>query len=380
MNQVEIPFLDLPAQQKSVLPEMMEVFKAACESASFIGGPLVSNFEQSFAEFSGSKYSVAVNSGTDALRFALMAMGINQGDHVVTVPNTFVATTEAISQAGGKISFVDVEESTSLMDLNKLEDLLNERFEKSTNKTLRPKFIVPVHLYGQMTDMDGLMQLAGKYDIRVLEDACQAHGAKYKGKGAGTIGEAGAFSFYPGKNLGALGEAGAVTTNNSKIADYIKVIRDHGQRKKYYHEIEGYNGRLDAIQAGCLSVKLKHLKKWNEERQKLARVYDTELSQLPWIKKAEVLPHNISSYHLYVIHCQNRDGLQKHLKDKGVHTGLHYPVPLHLQQCYSSFGYKTGDFPVSEKLSQRLLSLPMFPELGEERVRYVVESIKSFQS
>lgn len=376
---MQVPFLDLKTQFKQVQDEVMPMLVEAMTNAMFIGGPQVSGFESEFAEFCGTEYCVGVNSGTDALRFALMALGIGPGDEVITVPNTFIATTEAISQTGASPVFVDVDPKTCNMDLNKLEDYLNNRFRMNAScVTPRPEAIIPVHLYGQPADMDPILEIARKWGIKVIEDACQAHGATYKNRIAGSMGDAGCFSFYPGKNLGAFGEGGAVVTNGRAVADKIKMIRDHGQSQKYYHDMEGYNGRLDAIQAGVLRIKLKRLNQWNSARRKNAAMYRDQLADIPGVVTVQEAEEASSVYHLYVILAEDRDGLQQFLGSKEIGTGLHYPFPLHLQNAYSHLGYKEGDFPVAEEAAKRLLSLPMFPELTEEQIRHVGESIREF--
>ena len=348
----------------------------AMANGMFIGGPQVTGFEEEFAAFCDTRFCVGVNSGTDALRFALMALGIGQEDEVITVPNTFIATTEAISQVGARPVFVDIDPNTCNMDPEKFEEILRRRKAQGA----RCKGVVPVHLYGQSADMDSIMAFAEKHDLVVVEDACQAHGATYKGKTVGSMGAAGCFSFYPGKNLGAFGEGGALVTNDEAIANKVKMIRDHGQAKKYFHDMEGYNGRLDAIQAGVLRIKLKRLADWNELRRQNAAYYDELLSEIPEVDVVKQAEGTKSVYHLYVILVDNRDELQKFLDDKDIATGLHYPLPLHLQKAYAHLGYKKGDFPVTENIADRLLSLPMFPELTREQIKYVVDSIKSFMA
>ena len=365
---MQVPFLDLKTQYKQIEQKVIPMLTEAMSSAAFIGGPQVTGLENEFAEFCESKYCVAVNSGTDALRFALIAAGIGPGDEVITVPNTFIATTEAISQANAKPVFVDILPDTYNIDPGLVE-------EKITSKT---KAILPVHLYGQPADMDTILKIAKKHNLMVFEDACQAHGALYKGKKAGSIGLAGCFSFYPGKNLGAFGEGGAVVTQDEKLAKQISMLRDHGQEQKYYHAIEGYNGRLDAIQAGVLRIKLKRLTDWNNARRKNATLYNELLSKIDGIT-APVEAEGVESvYHIYLILVDDRDGLQKYLTGKGIGTGLHYPVPLHLQKAYINMGYKEGDFPVTEDVSKKLLSLPMFAELNVEQIEYVCKSIKEY--
>src|SRR3990170_3340336 len=376
-----IPFLDLITPHLELEEELVAVFREALRTGRFIGGPNVEGFEKDFATFCDTQYCIGVASGTDALRFALIAAGVNQGETVITVPNTFIATTEAISQAGASIAFVDIDERTYNIDTEKLREYLETQcvIDDKTGKPISKKTksivsaIIPVHLYGQMADMDSIAELAEKYHLIVIEDACQAHGAEYQssfptlekgGKGgfeipahftgrgqgesswrkAGSLGLAAAFSFYPGKNLGAFGEAGAVTTNDAEIARKIRMIRDHGQSKKYYHDIEGYNGRLDAIQAAILHIKLRHLSDWNEKRKKNALRYNELLSEIDGI----IIPHepqwSRAVYHLYVIRTRRRDLLQEFLSKMNIFTGLHYPVPLHLQKAYAGMRYKAGDY------------------------------------
>jgi dTDP-4-amino-4,6-dideoxygalactose transaminase len=365
---MNIPFLDLKTQFREIEHEVLPMVKEAMENAAFIGGPQVSGFEAEFAAFCDSKYCVGVNSGTDALRFALIAAGVGPGDEVITVPHTFIATTEAISQVGAKPVFVDIRPDTYNMNASKIQRAIGPR----------TKAVIPVHIYGQPADMDPILEIANKKKLVVIEDACQAHGALYKGKKAGSMGVAGCFSFYPGKNLGAYGEGGAVVTQSEAIANKIRMIRDHGQAKKYYHDMEGYNGRLDAIQAGVLRIKLRRLEGWNEARRQNAKYYNELLSPIKGVTvpvEAEGCRH---VYHLYVILVDDRDGLQKYLNDKGIGTGLHYPVPLHLQKAYSYQGYKEGEFPVTESVAKHLLSLPMFPELTKAQIEYVADCIKQF--
>ena len=378
MQAHSIPFLDLVTPHKELRDELMAVFGLALETAGFIGGPMVEDFEKSFAKYCDTKHCVGVGSGTDAVRLALMAAGVGQGDAVITVPNTFIATAEAISQCSALPRFVDVDERTYNLDVERLADYLaHECFRNDSNSKLvdkqtgrRVKAVVPVHLYGQTADMDPILDLAERYNLHVIEDACQAHGAEYlsrqdgRWKKAGSMGKAAAFSFYPGKNLGACGEAGAVTTNDGELARKVRMLRDHGQAKKYYHDMEGYNGRLDAIQAGILRIKLKHLTAWNERRRECARRYQELLGSAdPDIRLPFVPPWAKAVYHLYVIRVQDRDQLQKHLAEAGIGTGIHYPIPLHLQEAYKSLGYSEGDFPATEKAASQILSLPMFPGL-----------------
>lgn len=390
-----IPFLDLATLHQELENELVSVFQKALRTASFIGGPLVEEFEASFARFCESPYCIGVNSGTDALRFALMASGVGEGEIVLTVPNTFIATTEAISQAGARPEFVDIDARSYNMDPEKLQRYIeaNCSVNPATGRLLHRKLgrlvtaIVPVHLYGQMADMDAILEIAERHRLIVIEDACQAHGAEYfsrrenRWKKAGSVGKAAAFSFYPGKNLGACGEGGAVTTSDEALAKKIRMIRDHGQAQKYYHDIEGYNGRLDAIQAAMLSVKLKYLAEWNKNRREAAARYGELFEGLG---EAVGLPHEYSwarsVFHLYVVRVQDREALQEHLKSKGIGTGIHYPVPLHLQKAYAHLGFKAGDFPVAEAAASEIVSLPMFPQLTDDDQRYVVQEIRQYVS
>jgi len=386
-----IPFLDLVTPHVELEEELTALFRGVLHSAAFIGGPMVENFETAFAAFCDTKHAIAVNSGTDALRFAIIASGIQAGDVVLTVPNTFIATTEAISQARAIPEFVDVDEQTYNMSVVMLQRYLKNKCIRDNAGRLislrsgRPvTAIVPVHLYGQMADMDGILDLAEQYGLVVIEDACQAHGAEYFSKKhnrwmkAGSMGRAAAFSFYPGKNLGACGEAGAITTNDSSMAEKMKMLRDHGQSRKYYHDIEGYNGRLDALQAGILHIKLGHLQSWNEQRRQKAAEYNRLLADcgaigLPWEPSWARGVH-----HLYVIRSSNREGLMKHLKEAGIGSAIHYPVPLHMQRAYLYLNYSVGEFPVTESAGAQIVSLPMYPQLSSAQQVRVAEEIISF--
>jgi dTDP-4-amino-4,6-dideoxygalactose transaminase len=392
-NPTKVPFLDLITPHQELESELLAVVQKAFGNAGFIGGPMVEEFEDDFAAFCDAKYCIGVNSGTDALRFALMAVGVQPGEIVLTVPHTFIATTEAISQAGAQIAFVDIDEHSYTMDPKELREFIEKRceFDSRTGKLIeraskrKVAGIVPVHLYGQMADMDPILELAGKYNLFVIEDACQAHGAEYLSKKdnswrrAGSMGKASAFSFYPGKNLGACGEAGAITTNDLTMAKQMKMIRDHGQAKKYYHDMEGYNGRLDSIQAGWLSVKLRHLARWNEARRALAHRYHDLLAEA---KEAIVAPLEApwtkGVYHLYVVRVQDREALQANLAEAGIGSGIHYPIPLHLQKAYEHLGYKKGDFPVTERVAAEIVSLPMFPQLTHGQLEEVANKVKEF--
>jgi len=385
----KIPFLDLVGLHEEIEKELVEVFQGVLKTAGFIGGPLVEGFERDFARFTDTRHCVGVASGTDAVRFALMAAGIEPGDIVVTVPHTFIATAEAISQSGARPDFVDIEERTYSMDPAKLQEYLEREcyFDRETGRPFHRKWrspvtaVVPVHLYGQVADMDGILEIADRYKLIVVEDACQAHGAEYFSKKenrwrkAGSLGQAAAFSFYPGKNLGACGEAGAVTTNDEAMAQKIRMLRDHGQSRKYYHEMEGYNGRLDAIQAGILQIKLRYLPEWNERRRQVAARYNEMLLASTNL----ILPCEPSwsrgVYHLYVVRAAKRNELQEQLTQSGIGTGIHYPVPIHLQKPYYAMGFKDGDFPVTEKVAAQILSLPMYPGLSLAQQNRVVEEL-----
>jgi len=388
-----IPFLDLVTPHQELEAELLAVVQRAFSNAGFIGGPMVEEFEREFASFCNAKYCVGVSSGTDAIRFALMAAGVEAGDMIVTVSHTFIATTEAISQAGAHIAFVDIDEKSYTLDPKKLSQFIETRceFDSRSGKLIdreskrRIAGIIPVHLYGQTANMDPILEIAARYNLFVIEDACQAHGAEYFSKKdnawkrAGSMGKAGAFSFYPGKNLGACGEAGAITTNDAAMAQQMKMIRDHGQAKKYYHDMEGYNGRLDAIQAGWLSVKLRHLAKWNESRRSLAHRYHDLLAEA---NGAVVTPLEASwtkgVYHLYVVRVRDREALQAYLAEAGIGTGIHYPIPLHLQKAYQHLGHKNGDLPVTERVAAEIISLPMFPGLTHRQQEEVANNVKEF--
>jgi dTDP-4-amino-4,6-dideoxygalactose transaminase len=388
-----IPFLDLVAPHVELEHELTEVFRRTLHTAGFIGGPMVEDFEKAFAEFCGTRHAVAISSGTDALRFALMACGVQQGDVVLTVPHTFIATTEAISQAGALPEFIDIDEQTYNMSVSMLEQFLAEQCTRNKSGHLisqrsnrRVTAIVPVHLYGQMADMDPILALAEKYGLTVIEDACQAHGAEYFSRKhnrwmkAGSMGRAAAFSFYPGKNLGACGEAGAATTNDSAVAATMRMLRDHGQAQKYYHDMEGYNGRLDAMQAGLLHVKLTHLAKWNVQRRERAAEYHRLLAGDPAVSCPFEPSWSRAVWHLYVVRTADRDGMMRHLKAAGIGTGIHYPVSLHMQKAYACLNYRPDDFPVALQAAAEIVSLPMFPQLTAEQQARVAEEILAFTS
>jgi dTDP-4-amino-4,6-dideoxygalactose transaminase len=391
-SEEKIPFLDLVTPHVELEAELLAVCQKVFRTAGFVGGPMVEEFEREFAKYCDSAHCVGLASGTDAVRFALMAAGVAQGDTVVTVPHTFIATTEAISQAGARIEFVDIDERTYNMDPRKLEEYLEKQchVDAATGKLIHSKTkspvtaVVPVHLYGQCADMDPILELAKRYKLIVVEDACQAHGAEYFSKKenrwrkAGTMGLVGAFSFYPGKNLGACGEAGAVTTQDEELARKMRMLRDHGQAKKYYHDVEGYNGRLDSLQAGFLTVKLKHLAAWTAARQEAAKRYQELFGKAEGVITPLQPETARAVYHLYVVRVLDRAGLQKHLAEAKIDSGIHYPVPLHQQKAYAHLGYKTGDFPVTEKIAPEIVSLPMFPQLRREQQARVVDKVLEF--
>jgi len=364
---MKVPFLDLKAQYVSIREEIASGLQQVLDNTAFAGGPFVTRFEKEFASFCQTDFAIGLGSGTDALWAAILGLGIGQGDEVITTPNTFIATAEAISFSGAQPVFVGIDEKTYNMNPELLEDAI----------TPRTKAIMPVHLYGQTADMDPILKIAKKHDLFVIEDACQAHGAEYKSRPAGSIGDAGCFSFYPGKNLGAYGEAGVVVTNNAQLNEKIQMFRDHGQAKKYYHSMIGWNARMDGFQGAVLSVKLKYLNQWNESRRKNARLYNELLANIDGVILPTEADYAKHIYHLYVIRTQNRDAFMAALAENKVFCGIHYPVPLHLQEAYSSLGYKKGDFPVAEKCCEQLVSLPMFPELTPEQIGYVVEKVKS---
>jgi dTDP-4-amino-4,6-dideoxygalactose transaminase len=390
MGSTQIPFLDLTRPHLEMEEELISVFRSALHTAGFIGGKAVQDFERAFAEFCEVDHCVGIGSGTDALRFALMAAAVSPGDSVLTAPNTFIATAEAISQAGAQPEFIDIDEQTYNIDPEKLREYLETKCDRDA-LTGRPvsrqtgrviSAVVPVHLYGQAADMDPILKLAEAYNLIVVEDACQAHGAEYfvqenhTWRKVGSIGKAAAFSFYPGKNLGACGEAGAVTTNDPDLAQKIRMLRDHGQSEKYYHDIEGYNGRLDAIQAGILRLKLDRLAQWNSQRREKAETYRELLGSVNGVTLPVEPGWARAVYHLYVIRVQDRNGLQDSLKAAGVGTAVHYPIPLHLQKAYRTLGYAKGDFPVTERVASEILSLPMYPQLTRFEQEDVVQAVR----
>lgn len=367
----KIPFVDLQVQHKQLALEINKVLADIINSAHFIKGEYLEAFEDKFSEFIGTKYCVGVASGTDALELSLAALGIGAGDEVILPANTFIATAYAVIYRGAKPVLVDVDPKT----YNINPDLIEESI---TNKT---KAIIPVHLYGQPTKMDEILALAAKHNLFVIEDACQSHGATYDGKRTGGLGDMAAFSFYPSKNLGAIGDGGAVTTNSEELAQKVKRLREYGGLNKYEYEVVGYNSRLDSIQAAALNIKLKYLKRWNDMRIKAASFYSNELARvLPEVVTPYVEAGSMSVFHLYVIQTLKRDKLAKYLLENGIQTGIHYPIPLHLQKSLAYLGYQLGDFPVTEALCKSILSLPIFPEITEAQQEEVIENMRRFYS
>ena len=365
---MKVPFVDLKQQYESIRLEVAAAIHRVLEATAFAGGPFVAEFEKKFAEFCDTRHAMGVSSGTSALWLALQACGVGPGDEVITVPNTFIATAEAISFTGAKPVFVDVEADSCLMDPRLLERAI-------TRKT---RAVIPVHLFGQMADMDPIMEIARDRGLVVIEDACQAHGALYKGRRAGSIGDAGAFSFYPGKNLGAYGEAGAVVTNNDRLAERISVLRDHGQIRKYYHSTIGWNGRMDGFQGAVLTVKLKYLEDWNRARRDNAALYNGLLSGLEDVRLPVEKSYGEHVFHVYMVRVPNRDELMSSLADREISCNIHYPVPIHLQEAYGFLGLQKGTFPVAEQCAAEMLSLPMFAELTAGQIVYVAHEIKGF--
>jgi dTDP-4-amino-4,6-dideoxygalactose transaminase len=364
---MRVPFLDLKAQYAAIKDEIKDSIEEVLDSCAFAGGPFVEKFEKEFAEFCGSDYAVGVGSGTDALWAALLALDIGKGDEVITVPNTFIATAEAISFCGAKPVFVDIDDEYYTMDPGRLESAVTER----------TKAVIPVHLFGQTADMDPILEVARKHGLYVVEDACQAHGAEYRGKRAGSLGDMGCFSFYPGKNLGAYGEAGAVVTNDRSLYERIQMFRDHGQNRKYYHDILGWNARMDGLQGAVLSVKLKHLDSWNEKRRQNARIYEELLSDVDGVITPNERNNGRHIYHVYAIRVENREPLMHALKQKDIGCGIHYPVPVHLQSAYGLPGNKEGHYETAERCAREFVSLPMFPELDRAQIEYVAQEIRS---
>src|SRR6266550_6853254 len=362
---IKVPFLDLAAHHAPLRAEFDRAIGDVIDSGAFAGGPFVEKFEADFSAYNNSVFAVGVGSGTEALWLVMLACGIGEGDEVITVPTTFMATAEAITFCGARPVFVDVNDCTYTMDPAELEGAL----------TPRTKAIIPVHLFGQPADMDPIMEFARKHDLFVIEDAAQAHGAQYKGRKAGTIGDAGCFSFYPGKNLGAFGEAGAVVTNDPELRKQMQMLRNHGQSRKYYHSTMGWNCRMDGIQAAVLSIKLDHLDEANSLRRKHALEYNQAFAGIDEVLTPFEAKYARHVYHVYAIRVQKRDEVLRDLQEKGVGCAVHYPVPVHLQEAGRNLGYTKGAFPIAEKLADEFLSLPMFPELTEGQIEYVTRCV-----
>ena len=363
---MSIPLVDLKAQYQSIKPEIDNAIQGILDNTAFIGGQAVKDFESNFAKFCMASYCVGVASGTDALFLALRVLNIGQGDEVIAPATSFIATSEAITAVGARVVFVDVNERSYNTAVLKIEGKVTER----------TKAIIPVHLYGQPADMDPINEIAQRHNLKVIEDSAQAHGAEYRGRRTGTLGDVACFSFYPGKNLGAYGDAGAVITNDEGLAEKVRMTANHGRLEKYDHLFEGISSRLDGIQAAILRVKLNHLENWIEGRRKVAATYNKLLSDLGDIILPQEEAYAKHVYHLYVIRTANRDVLREYLKEKGISTGIHYPTPLPFLKAYDYLGHKPGDFPVSERLAKEVLSLPMYPELTGEQIQFIAAAIR----
>ncbi len=361
---MKVPFLDLPLQHAALLPEIRQGFEEVIASCAFAGGRFVDQFDREFAAYCEAKHSFGVGNGTDALWAALLAVGVQPGDEVITVSSTFMATVEAITHCGARPVFVDIDEATYTMNPALVEAAI----------TPRTRAIVPVHLFGQPADMDPILAIARRHGLAVVEDACQAHGARYKGRPVGTLGDIGCFSFYPGKNLGAFGEAGGVVTNRDDLADFVRLFRDHGQRKKYNHVLDGWNARMDGLQAVVLSIKLKHLDRGNELRRQHAAAYHELLRELPVIRPV-VAEYARPVFHIYAIRVGQRDAVLAAMGEAGVACGIHYPVPVHRMKAYEHLGVPAGSLPVAERCAGGFLSLPMFPDLTEAQIRRVAGAL-----
>ena len=368
---MNISLVDLKSQYLSIKDEINLAISQVIDNCAFVGGSFVKSFEAAFAEFCGVKHCIGVANGTDALFIALKALGVGKGDEVITAANSFIATSEAITMAGARVVFVDINYKTYNIDVGKIE-------EKITPQT---KAIIPVHLYGQPVEMDSILNLARKYNLKVVEDAAQAHGALYKGRRVGSIGDMACFSFYPGKNLGAYGDGGAIVTDRDDLALKTRMFANHGRIAKYDHEMEGVNSRLDGIQAAILEVKLKHLSKWTERRRENAYLYNKYLKDTALITPTEI-DDVIAVYHLYVVRLRNgnRQELQDYLKSEGISTGIHYPIALPKLKAYEYLNQNSSEFPEATRASEEILSLPMFPELGESQIKFICNTVKKFYS
>jgi len=367
---MNVPFLDLKAQYHTIHDEVNQAIQAVLDKTAYAGGPFVKSFEENYANYCGCDHAIGVSSGTSAIWLALLALDIGPGDEVITVPNTFIATVEAISFTGARPVLIDVNPETYNMDPNLLEAAI----------TPKTKAVIPVHLYGQMADMDPILEIAKKHGLKVVEDAAQAQGAKYKGKRAGSFGDVGCFSFYPGKNLGAYGEAGAIVTDDAGIAEKVKILRDHGQPQKYYHNYIGWNSRMDGIQGAVLDVKLNYIDQWNQKRRSHAEAYMQLLSGMDNIILPFVPEYAEPIFHIYAVRVKNRDTILEKLKEKEIHCGIHYPVPVHLTRAYGFLNHSKGAYPVAEQAAEEELSLPMYPELTAEQIVYTAEQLKAILS
>jgi dTDP-4-amino-4,6-dideoxygalactose transaminase len=369
MADIKVPYVDLKAQYRSIKPEIDEAVARVLDSCQFVLGPEVADFEKEFAAYCGAAECIAVNSGTSALHLALLAAGVGPGDEVITVSFTFVASVATVLYTGAKPVLVDIERRTFNMNPEAVEAAISRR----------TKAIMPVHLYGHPADMDPIMEVARRRNLVVIEDAAQAHGAKYKGQAVGSIADIGCFSFYPAKNLGAYGEGGAVTTNNPEYARKIRVLRDWGQDRKYHHALHGYNYRMEGLQGAILRVKLRQLEKWTEARRGIVKKYDQRLAGSDLVRPAE-MPWARHVYHLYTVRAKNRDALQATLLSEGIQTGVHYAIPVHLQPAYAHLGYGPNSLPESERAANEVLSLPLYPELTDSQVRTVTEALAGVRS
>ena len=362
---MKVPYFDLKQQYAGIRDEILAGLDRACQNASFILGPDVVEFEKEFATYCEARHCVALNTGTSALHLALLAAGVGPGDEVITTPNTFIATVEAISYSGAKPVFVDVDPADGNIDAGQVERAI----------TARTKALIPVHLYGRPANLDEILRIGSERGIAVIEDACQAHGARWRGRRVGALGLAGAFSFYPGKNLGAYGEGGALVTDDDRVAEYARVLRDHGQSRRYHHDRVGYNYRMDGFQGAVLRVKLRHLDEWTRRRQAFARRYRELLGSLGSVAMPADPSLGESVYHLFVVFVDDRDAAREALETRGVQTAIHYPVPVHLQDAYASLGYGRGSLPETERAADRVISLPLFPEMTMEQVEYVAATL-----
>lgn len=363
---MKVNFVDIGRQTASIREEINRAIAKVIDTSGFILGEEVELFEKEFANYCSVKYAVGVDNGTSALELSLRVLGIGKGDEVITQANTFIATATSIAAAGAKPVLVDINPENYHLDIEKIESRI----------TSNTRAIIPVHLYGNPTNMDEIKEIAEKYNLKIVEDACQSHGAKFKGKRAGSFGELGAFSFYPGKNLGGFGDGGIVVSNNEELINKIKMMRNYGQSKKYYHDFFPFNRRLDSLQAAILRVKLRYLDEWNEKRRKNAKTYDSLLKDIVVIPN--ISSDNESVYHLYVVQTDKRDDLLDYLGKNEISAGIHYPIPINLQKHFDYLGYKEGSFPITEKISKRIISLPLFPELKREEIEYVCEKVKEF--